>query len=315
MSGGPAVNVSDESDEDQIQRVLLGEGQVRAQMVSLTRSWREVVVRHQLPAAVRTELGRLSAAGVLLASALKFDGSLILQIHGDGPVRLMVVESTASGEFRSTAKLAEGAIIGDHENINQIVNRNGRGRFVVTLDPGRNAENRQTYQGIVAFDADSVAGILESYMLRSEQIPTRIWLAANEQRACGLILQKLPDDGGIRRTSDAQAWQRTVILADTVSERELLSLSPAQLMHRLFWQEKLQASESRTCRFACNCHRQKVQAMLKMLGRAELEDILSERPDVEVHCDFCNQRYAFDAVDCAQLFSDPGPAPDPKLRH
>ncbi len=301
--------------DDQIQRLLLGEGSVRAQMVTLTRSWREILKRHDLPAVLIAELGRLSAAGVLLAAALKFEGSLVLQIHGDGPVKLMVVESSANGEFRATAKLSEGAVLQDGDSLDVLVNSEGKGRFVVTLDPGPTAENRQTYQGIVSLDAGAVALMLESYMQRSEQIPTRIWLSANRERACGLLLQKLPGDGGIHSASDNDAWDRLVLLADTVTERELLSLTPEALLHRLFWQEKIQTSETRSCRFACSCTREKVASMLRMLGRREVEEILAERADVEVHCDFCNQRYAFDAIDSAQLFTDTAPAPESDLRH
>ncbi len=307
--------MTDVGKDDQMQRLLLGEGSVRAQMVTLTRSWREIINRHELPAVLITELGRLSAAGVLLAAALKFEGSLILQIHGDGPVKLIVVESSANGEFRATAKLGEHATLNDHDSLESLVNRNGKGRFVVTLDPGPSAENRQTYQGIVSLEADSIALMLESYMQRSEQIPTRIWLSANQNRACGLLLQKLPGDGGIRSATDSDAWDRLVLLADTVTEQELLSLTPEALLHRLFWQEKTQTVETRSCRFACSCTREKVASMLRMLGRVEVEEILSERPDVEVHCDFCNERYAFDAIDSAQLFNDATPAPESVLRH
>ncbi len=281
---------------------------------ALTRSWREVVDRHDCRKFVG-ELGRLSAAGVLLAASLKFEGSLVLQIHGDGPVKLIVVESSANGEFRSTAKLAEGAVLSNDDSLSRMVNSGGKGRFVVTLDPGPTAKNRQTYQGIVSLEAELVTVMLESYMQRSEQIPTRIWLSANDDRACGLLLQKLPGDGGIHSASDSDAWDRLVLLADTVTERELLSLSPDAMLHRLFWQEKIQSVETRACRFACGCTREKVARMLRMLGKQEVDEILAERTDVEVHCDFCNERYAFDAIDAAQLFSDTGPPPASGLRH
>lgn len=308
--------MSPADDDDSIQRLLLGEGSVRVEMVRLTRSWREVVSRHSLPDPVLRELGKLTAAGVLLASALKFEGSLVLQIHGDGPVRLVVVECNSQGQFRATAKTAEGAAIADDAELAALVNQRGEGRFVVTLDPGKQAENRQPYQGIVSLEAESVSAMLESYMARSEQVPTRIWLAANAEQACGLLLQKLPDDGGIRTRSDLQAWDRLVILAATVKEDELLSLSPRALLHRLFWQETSRGVDIRSCRFACTCTRMKVGAMLQMLGATEVEDILAERGAVEVNCDFCNEAYLFDAVDCAQLFvSASGGAPATQTQH
>lgn len=295
--------MSERSVTDQMIRLSLGSGAVRAQLVSLSSAWREVVSRHELPDAVIQHLGHLCAAGVLLAAALKFEGKLILQIHGDGPLRLVVVESDAGGSFRATAKLSECAVISSDAGLRELVNCAGQGRFVVTLDPGGDKVNRQAYQGIVQLEGDGVAAVLESYMSRSEQVPTRIWLAANREVACGLMLQRLPEDGGVGAPTDPQAWERLCILADTVTSAELLSLTPEQLLRRLFWQETASNIDDRTCRFVCSCTREKVATMLRMLGTDEVMDIVAERGDVEVNCDFCNQRYGFDAVDCAQLFA------------
>lgn len=295
--------MAEDKAADRIHRLSLGDGAVRAQIVSLGPSWREVVSRHALPAAVLAELGHLTVAGILLATALKFDGKLILQVHGDGPVRLVVVESDAQGSFRATAKLASDETVEEHADFLSLVNRHGNGRFVVTLDPGAASQNRQPYQGIVSLEGSGVAAMLESYLSRSEQVPSRIWLAADGNTASGLLLQKMPDDGGESASADPQAWERLCLLADTLTRNEMLSLAPEQLLHRLFWQEPQRHSDQRICRFACSCTRQKVAAMLRMLGQPEVTDIIAERGNVEVNCDFCNQRYEFDAVDCAQLFA------------
>jgi molecular chaperone Hsp33 len=303
---------------DTLSRVLLGDGSVKAQIVSLDASWQQIVKRHPLQQPVLDQLGQLSAAGVLLATSLKFDGSMVMQIHGDGPVALFVVESDADGVFRSTVKLRDNAVLRDNDRLNDLVNRHGNGRFAVTLDPGPQAINRQPYQGIVPFEGDNVAQVLESYMGRSEQIPTRIWLACSPYRATGLLLQHLPADGGravrSREDSDEQ-WQRMVMLASTITQQELLDLPSAHVLRRLFWQEESAPLHSSQCRFACRCNRDKVAAMLRMLGQIEVEDILNERQTIEIHCEYCNQRYEFDRVDSLQLFADLVPGVSSESRH
>jgi molecular chaperone Hsp33 len=205
------------------------------------------------------------------------------------------------------------------DRFGQLVNRSGQGRFVVTLDPRSRSPNRQPYQGIIPLTGESVSEVLELYMASSEQVPTRLWLAADAQRACGLLLQKLPDIGGRVQPAhvtqgtgeaDTDGWNRLQKLADTITPDELLQLASPEVLHRLFWQEQLHSHDEADLRFHCTCSREKVAGMLKMLGRAEVESILAERPVVDVNCDFCNQAFAFDPVDCATLFLDDplGPA-------
>lgn len=287
-----------------MRRFLVRGASVRGEIVTLDRAWREVVSRHALPPPVRDRLGELSAAAALLGATLKFEGSLVLQIHGDGPVALFVVEYRSDGGYRATAKLREGATIPEQAPLPTLVDAQGRGRFVVTLDPRDSAPAQPAWQGIVPFESKTVAGALERYMQRSEQIPTRLWLAADGERAVGLLLQRLPEDGGQPAAADADAdgWNRMQQLADTVTSNELLALPPDELLRRLFWQESLHAFDERPCRFACRCTRDKVGDMLKMLGSDEVEAILAERGDIEVRCEYCNQAYRFDVVDSVALF-------------
>jgi molecular chaperone Hsp33 len=292
---------------DSLSRFLLRGAPVRGEIVSLDAAWRTVVERHDLPACVRDCLGELSAAALLLAASLKFDGMLVLQIHGDGPVALLVVECDAAGSFRATVKIREGAVVPEGARLTDLVNAQGRGRFVVTLDPRTRSPSRQPYQGIVPFEGDSVAQVLEHYMGRSEQVPTRLWLAADASRATGLLLQRLPEEGGRAAPVDADGWNRLCRLADTLQSPELLALPASQVLHRLFWQEPLHGFDQRACRFACGCSRDKVASMLRMLGEAEVVSIITERGAVEVRCEFCNQAYGFDAVDCAALFTGEEP--------
>ncbi|GAA4410354.1 Hsp33 family molecular chaperone HslO [Quisquiliibacterium transsilvanicum] len=307
---------------DSLRRFLLQGAPVRGEIVSLDDAWLEVVNRHELPDSVRDRLGELSAAALLLAATLKFDGSLVLQIHGDGPVALFVVECDADGDYRATVKLREEAPTpADDASLRELVDVEGKGRFVVTLVPGSPAPGRQPYQGIVPFEGNSVSMVLEHYMARSEQLPTRMWLAADGRRAVGLLLQRMPSTGGTATVAppaaetpidDDDAWNRMQQLADTITRGELLRLAPEHVIRRLFWQEPLHAFDERQCRFACTCTRDKVASMLRMLGEEEVEGIVAERGAVEVRCEFCNLPYLFDRVDCAELFvpgvSGPGPS-------
>ncbi len=286
---------------DGVIRFLLRGAPVRGEIVTLDRAWREVVSRHALPEPVRDRLGELSAAAALLGATLKFEGSLVLQIHGDGPVALLVVEYRSDGGYRATAKLREGAAVAAGATLAELVDAQGKGRFVVTLDPRAGAPDRPAWQGIVPFEGSTVAGALERYMRRSEQVPTRLWLAADGDRAAGLLLQRLPDEGG-QVGEDTDGWNRMQRLAETVAPEELLTLAPDELLRRLFWQESLHAFDERACRFACRCSRDKVSDMLRMLGSGEVEAIIAERGLVEVRCEFCNQPYRFDAVDGVALF-------------
>lgn len=292
---------------DSLHRFMLEGAPVRGEIVSLDSAWLEIVNRHLLPASVRDRLGELAAATLLLAASLKFDGSLVLQIHGDGPVSLLVVECDAAGVFRATVKLRDGREPPPEANLRQLVDAHGNGRFVVTLDPRTRTPNRQPYQGIVPFEGDRLSEVLERYMDRSEQVPTRLWLAADGHRAVGLLLQRLPDHGGsagrAHADADVDGWERMQLLADTITSEELLGLPPEQVLRRLFWQERIEQLERRECRFACSCSREKVSSMLRMLGRDEVEAIVSEQGQVEVRCEFCNNAYGFDSVDCAGLFA------------
>lgn len=291
---------------DSLLRFLFEGAAVRGEIVSLDASWLEIVDRHPLPASVRDRLGELSAAALLLAASLKFDGSLVLQIHGDGPVSLLVVECDAEGTYRATVKLRDGLEPSADATLQELVNANGKGRFVVTLDPRTRTPSRQPYQGIVPFDGETLSAVLEHYMARSEQVPTRLWVAADGRRAVGLLLQRLPDQGGntesARAAIDTDGWARAQQLADTITSEELLGLPPEKVLRRLFWQERLQSVEQRPCRFACSCSRERVASMLRMLGKDEVDSLVTEQERIEVRCEYCNTLYGFDRVDCAGVF-------------
>lgn len=295
---------------------------VRGALVRLTEGWHELLARRTgeaaLPAPVQTLLGELTAAGVLMHAHLKFDGALVLQVFGDGPVKLAVAEVQPGQTFRATAKVV-GEVPAD-AGLEALVNVGGQGRCAITLDAANRQPGQQPYQGVVPLHGDvreplqQVQQVLEHYMLQSEQLDTRLVLAANGEVAAGLLIQRMPVQGegnleGRRNEDDIglnEAFNRIAMLAATLTRTELLALEPAQILHRLFWEETLRVFEpesGRPPRFACRCSRERVAGMLVSLGREESDSLIAERGLVEVGCDFCGQPYRFDAVDIGGLFT------------
>lgn len=286
---------------DSIQRFLFEHAPVRGEIVHLDRTWRTVLERHAYPPQVRALLGDMMAAAALLTATLKFGGSLIMQIQGSGPVRLLVVECTSDHHMRATAKWSHLPADSD------LATLVGDGKFAITLDRGQSAHG---YQGVVALEGSSIASALEHYMLRSEQIETRLWLASDDARAAGLLLQKLPApaDG-----SD-DTWQRSGLLAQSLAREELLQLEAREVIRRLYSAEDVRLFKPRPVAFRCTCSPERVKSMLYMLGRTEVESIIAERGEVEVNCEFCNQRYVFGAAEAAALFAG-GPHAASATRH
>lgn len=272
---------------------------VRGGLVRLDATWRTVLENRDYPRPVRDVLGELMAAAALLSATLKYSGSIIMQMQGDGAIPLLVVECTSELTLRGLAHWKDEPREGP---LSELV---GPGRLAITLDP---RQGRRTYQGVVDLSGDSVAAALEHYMRRSEQLDTRLWLAADQERAVGMLLQQLPD----RPCPDGDLWNRATALGATLTRDELLAHSPRELLRRLFYEEDLRVFDTRSVSFRCSCSQERVQAMLRMLGRDEVRAILADRGAVEVRCEFCNRRYAFDVVDAEQLFAaevvtTPGP--------
>ena len=278
------------SQTDCLQRFLFDQAPVRGAVVSLEDTWRHVLTRHTFPAAVRTLLGEMMAAASLLGANLKFDGTLILQMHGTGPLRLAVVEYTHERTLRATAKWE-----GTPQNGPLPALLGSDGRFVLTLEP--KLDKSSTWQGIVALEGDTVGAMLENYMRRSEQLDTRLILGADANRAGGFLLQRLPEGQG-----DPDGWTRALTLADTLKADELLTLAPLDILHRLYHEETVRVFDQEPLAFACTCSRERVGEMLKMVGAEEAASILQEQGSIEIGCDFCNQRYVFDEDEVNELF-------------
>ena len=275
---------------DTLTRFIFEHAAVRGESVRLEATWRAVLARHTYPAPVRQLLGEMMAACALLAATLKFEGALIMQMQGSGPVTLLVVECDNEFHMRATAKWREELA---DDDVRALL---GDGKFVITIDPKTGG---QAYQSIVALEGASVAEVLEHYLLRSEQLETRLWLASDENQACGLLLQRLPE----KTSEDEDAWNRALNLAATLRPGELLNLPTREVLHRLFHQEDLRLFDPYPVSFRCTCSRDRVTAMLRMLGLDEVRSILQEQGRIDVDCEFCNQHYRFDPVDAEQIFA------------
>ena len=299
---------------------------VRGMLVRLTDAWRDILARRRetgdYPAAVTALLGEMTAAAALMQGNIKFNGALILQVQGDGPLKLAVAEVQSDLRLRATATVM-GEIAADAP-LSHMVNVNNQGRCAITLDPAERLPGVQPYQGVVSLRGDRgeklerLSEVLEHYMLQSEQLDTTLVLAADENQAAGLLIQRLPLQGeanlagsGVSQADEDQIgrnedYNRIAILAKSLKREELLGLDADTILHRLFWEEKLlrfAPNEGQNGpRFACTCSRERVSGMLRSLGRDEVESILAERGQVEVGCDFCGAQYHFDAVDAARVF-------------
>jgi molecular chaperone Hsp33 len=300
---------------------------VRGMLVRLTDAWQEALRRRDTvgayPAPVRSLLGQMAAAGVLMQSNIKFNGALILQVQGDGPVKLAVAEAQPDLSFRTTAKVV--GEVPPTAQLEAMLNVHGKGRCAITLDPKDRQPGQQPYQGIVPLHGDhreplqELSQVLEHYMLQSEQLDTRLVLAANDEVAAGLLIQRLPVEGegnlegsGRRNEDDiglSEGFNRIAHLTATLTQEELLALDAETILHRLFWEERVLRFEPGTPRFACSCSRERVGSMLKSLGREEIDGIVAERGDVEIGCEFCGQQYHFDPVDVGELFTPAGNQP------
>jgi molecular chaperone Hsp33 len=280
---------------DNLTRFVFDRAAVLGAVVSLDGAYRDILACHAYPAGLQRLLGETLAAVCLLANSLKFEGSLILQLHGAGILRLLVVECDASLCLRATAQW-DGAV-GEDAQLADLAGATGASRMVLTLDP---KDGGPLYQGVVALEGGSVAALFEHYLAKSEQIESRLWLRANGGRACGLLLQRMPGAAD----SDAATWQRAARAADA-AQGAFGAADAHALLAALFPGDDVRAFRARMPRFGCSCSRQRVAGALRLLGSAEVEGILAERGTVGVDCEFCNRRYEFDALEARALFATP----------
>jgi len=297
---------------DTLRTLIFDQSSCRAHLVHLTDAWKQVVSQNTHPAPVQKVLGELVAASTMLSASLKFEGSLIIQIQGDGPIRLLVAECNSRLGLRATVKLADDTQIAENATFKELVNATGKGICAIILDPRNRLPGQEPYQGIVPLAGSTVADSLEAYMHSSEQLETRLILNADENAAAGVMLQQMPQHGGIVSTKefDADGWDRLKALVNTLQTPEHLNTDTDELAKRLFWEEDPDGLAQRQAHFECTCSRDKVKRMLVSLGQAELDDALSEAPTVEIQCDFCNANYSFTRDECNALFTSGPDSPE-----
>ena len=281
--------------DDVLHRFVLEEAGVRGVYVRLGAAWREVAGRAEYPAPLRDLLGQGMAASALLTGNIKLDGALSIELKASGALRLLFAECSDQGRLRGLARWRDPLPLP--------LDLSALPDAVMAITIGH-AERGQRYQGLVELQQADLASSLENYFVLSEQLPARILLAADGEHAVGLMLQKLPDEGGHGASHDEDGWNRILHLTGTLSPEELLRTPPEPLLYRLYHEETVRMYEPRPLAFGCSCTRERVESMLRSLGRVEVEAALAARGDeIEVICEFCAQRYTFDRIDAEHLLS------------
>ncbi|RNF85993.1 Hsp33 family molecular chaperone HslO [Montanilutibacter psychrotolerans] len=287
--------MTEPNDRDQLTRFLIEHAGVRGVRVHLEDTWRQVLERSQYPATVVELLGEAAAAAALFTGHAKVDGRLSVQLRSEGALRTLFVECTAAGTLRGIAQLAEEGTGTVSRDLREL----GEGAILAITIENPTAGGREPvrYQGMVALDADSLSGAFEDYFRQSEQLPTRLLLAADGERAAGLMLQKLPGDEG-----DEDGWTRANALFETLKPAELLDLPGDVLLTRLFHEDGVQLLGGKPLRFACSCSRERVESMMASLGEEEAL-AAAESGTAHVRCEFCGQSYHFDRSQVQALFA------------
>jgi molecular chaperone Hsp33 len=296
-------------NKDSLQRFLFENAAVRGEIVRLNATWQEVLQRHYYPEPVKNLLGEMMAASALLSAMLKFDGSLIMQIQGSGPLNLAVAECTNQRNLRAIANWQDEL---PSAGLQELV---GKGSLAITIEP--KAGNR--YQGIVDAGVGELSQAIEDYMQRSQQLETKMWLTVDDKQTAGMLLQKLPEpQDGVQNylvEEDVDAWNRITHLANTLQKDELSSLPFEQLLRRLFYEEDVRIFEAEPMSFRCSCSIERVRNTLRMLGYEEITSLFDERQTVSVNCEFCNHHYKFDRVDVEELFASDVKVDSSSVKH
>jgi len=288
--------------KDLIQHFLFENLPVRGVIVHLEDTWLSLQGKKNYPDIICKSLGEFAAANALLASTLKFDGSLIMQIMGNGLINLLVMECTNNFDIRGLAKYESESNKIDTQHLF------GDGKLVLTIN---NDSNNSRYQSIIELHGDNVSLALEQYLTQSEQLETCLILATNNLKACGILLQKLPNETE-HPTDD---WNRLSHLVATIKDEELFNLNNQEIIHRLFSEDDIRLLEAKTCQFNCTCSRKRVADMLITLGKEEVNEIIEATGTIDIDCEYCNQHYSFDSVDVLELFATNLQPPSSKTKH
>lgn len=286
-----SYNGYDMATRDNLQRFLFEKHNIRGEIVHLNATFNAIKKIHPYPLPIQQLLGKALAAVSLLSATLKYEGSLILQTQGDGPVNPLVAQASHQLHLRGLAKWDDEQIINLHEPTKLL----GQGHLGITIIPDGKGER---YQGVVQLVDDDLAASLENYFSQSEQLATRVWLFASETSAHGLLLQQMPE-----MTKDAiNIWDELTTLGSTITAEELNHLSNEEILHRLFHEYDIRLFDHDPVCFRCQCSIAKMQQAIITMGREEANDLLKTHKTISVNCEFCNQHYEFDKVDVEQIF-------------
>lgn len=284
------------STSDTCQRFLFSNADVRGEVVRLTQSYTDTVNNHAYPPAVSHLLGEFLAAAVLLGSAIKYEGRLVLQVRGDGELNLIMAECTSEGAVRGIARFDTPPRSDEFSALT------GAGVMVITVD----SRISEPYQGIVTLEGGSLAASLKTYFEQSEQLQSFFFFAVDADQVCGFMLQQLPPARQIDVDERSATWQHLVTLAQTLTIHEMLSLSTEDLLHRLYHQDPVELFEPRSFHYQCSCSRERTARALVSIGKKEVESIVAEHGAVKISCEFCGTDYQFDASEVALLMQDTG---------
>ena len=277
---------------DQLHRYLFEDVSVRGELVKLDETYQRILENQHFPAPVNALLGEMLAATSLLTATLKFNGSITVQLQGDGPVSLAVINGDHHQQLRGTARVK-----GEVKDDATLPEMMGKGQLVITIEP----VDGERYQGIVGLESDHLQGCLEDYFARSEQLMTRLWLRTGEvdgkPHAAGMMLQVLPDDKG-----DEGDFDHLAQLTETIKNDELFSLSAKDVLYRLYHQEKVTLYPAQDVVFKCSCSRERSAGAIAAIERSEVDKMIAEMGTIHLHCDYCGTDYAFDSVDVAAIF-------------
>lgn len=287
-------------DQDAVRRYLCDEApDARLMTVRLNKTKNDMLDHQNMPLSVQKLCEELVAAACILSHMLKFDGEMILQIKGSGPITMMVAECSSEGRIRSTAQWED---VGDASAFEDLF---GTGYLAVTVDPRQG----ERYQGIVPLESGSISDCINHYFKNSEQLDTKLWLASNHSTVGGLLIQRIPEEGGQTLQGHAN-WKTLSTLADTVTDQELASEAGPLMIYKLFHELNPRSFDPWDIEFGCSCSKERSARALKALGETELKQLFAEQPSLTVDCHFCGQVYQYDQADLEWLLSDQPPRSD-----
>ncbi|MDR9826365.1 Hsp33 family molecular chaperone HslO [Vibrio sp. FNV 38] len=277
-----------------LNRYLFEDLSVRGELVQLDDAYQQIISSKEYPAALQKLLGELLVSTTLLTATLKFEGSITIQLQGDGPVSLAVINGDNDQKVRGVARW-EGDIA-DDAGLHDMM---GKGYLVITIDPKKG----ERYQGVVALEGANLTEVIENYFANSEQLKTRLWIRTGEHEgkahAAGMLIQVMPDGTG---TPDD--FEHLEQLTNTVKDEELFSLEAQDLLYRLYNQEQVRLFDPQPVEFFCGCSRERSGGAIITINRAEIDDILATEGSISLHCDYCGTNYAFDSAQVTELFAE-----------